>query len=220
MYPSKRALRFSIKSERDKLIEEYAERFGGQENAKIFLLLWYEVVQLLEFWNCERHLFSTENIPVLKRTDGKFWALHQDVLQDRILMCLSRLTDDVASRNHKHLSVYQVERLLNCAGIKKGKNLRDLLKRIRKDCRPIREYRDKVLAHSDLEFHLNPEYKYGLTRGQVDDLVDLLKDAILLTEKAFGLDDDSGWANHTFNRAEHFMQSLQLLLEKNDDEQE
>lgn len=207
LYPSVRAFRFILKPERDKLIEEYAERFGGKRNAEIFLWLWYELVNLIEFWNCECHLFSSENIPVLENTDKKFWAFQQRIMRDGIIMHLSRLTDEVGSGNHERLSVFQVERLFDQAGKERDKELRGLFKRIRKAREPIKECRNDLLAHNDLEFYLNPEHKHSLNGGQVEDLIDLLKKAILLTEKAFGLDDDLGWADHTYNRAERFIRS-------------
>ncbi len=217
MYPSVRAFKFSFN--KNDLVEEYKEVLGGQKNAEIFLCLWIEVVRLLELWNQHNTLFSSENLPVLKNTRERFWAFQQSIMKDAIVLSFSRLTDDIRSGGHEHLSIFQMQKLFDSTGEKDDKKaLSSTFKEIRKRRGSVKAIRNTMIAHNDLRYTLNPtEFTENVSFGELEDLLELLKETIQITENRFGLCDDPGWSDHTYNQAESFLASLRYLQEKSGD---
>jgi hypothetical protein len=151
----------------EKLRETYAHLAGN--------VMWtYGAFEELMF------LFGTsENVDLLNETAPAFFVRYQGLLIDDIVLSLSRMTDEKQSGSRKNPQEnLTLARLLDLPDAQCQQLRTELKKRwakIRDTAKPLRTYRHKRLAHSDLAHVLSPSTKLGGDIGSMNELLDQMK---------------------------------------------
>jgi len=114
-----------------------------------------DVVSLHATWNVYRYLYaSQESVALLNDLAPFAGRTIQDALFDAVLLQITRLGDPAESRGGKDQNL-TLERLINNlptdASSELISNLKDTLTQIRDSTNPLRDHRDKRVAHTDLE---------------------------------------------------------------------
>ena len=154
----------------EKLREIYAHLAGN--------LMWtYGAFEQLMF------LFGTsESLDLLNEHAPAFFARHQDLLINDIVLSLSRMTDEKQSGSRKNPQEnLTLARLLDLPDAQCQQLRTELKKRwakIRDKAKQPRTYRHKRLAHSDIAHHLSPSTRLGagISIGSMKKLLDQISD--------------------------------------------
>jgi len=114
--------------------------------------LWDELVHLHHVWSQYLVLYghSRERVQLLNQTARSFFASLQRLMIREVLLCISRLTDPLKSRDRDNLVLL---RLLEDPELQAHQELRASLQAeiaaIRVHAMPIRKHRNRYIAHLD-----------------------------------------------------------------------
>jgi len=138
-------------------------------------------------WNQFLELFtvSDSQMELLSNTAPGFFGIVRDVLGDDAFITLSRLTDKSATSGQQNLSlVALVELIESDVGGPLGQRTRSILNELLDKVAGIRQWRNKVLAHVDLDRALqyDPPPLARVQRGDIDEAFRLVRE--LLNEVA------------------------------------
>ena len=149
----------------------------------VFMQLLHEVNLVTLKWLTAHELFgvSEERVELLNRTAGGFFSVIQVSLRDDTFISLSRLTDPIQSAGKDNLTLLTLSEHL--AQFRDRQFLESLQKQITDSiakCEGIRIWRNKRLAHSDLNVLLkyDPSPLPGISVKQVDDAIRFIQDVI------------------------------------------
>lgn len=120
------------------------------ELEKIFDRLREEVMWLQVHWTIYDQLFNHSELRYKMVYECSPWAAYciQNALETEIVMSLSRLTDDPGSGDQERLSFQQFHTYLEKSNEKEiAEKLRDRMRNINQKKEPIRDHRNKRLAH-------------------------------------------------------------------------
>jgi hypothetical protein len=121
---------------------------GGQ-----FDRLYNECLFLRTKWEEYRTLFGDKEsrVDLLNAAAGSFFGMVQSIMYEDVILHLCRLTDDptVGRRNRQTLSVRQLPPLINDVGLQQ--HIKKLVSDARKSTEFARDWRDRHIAHRDLE---------------------------------------------------------------------
>ncbi|MHB8869432.1 MAG: AbiU2 domain-containing protein [Thermoleophilia bacterium] len=139
-------------SNRDQILEAM-----GPEMGRVFHLLHDELVWLNMRWALYKQLFtgSSTRIDLLNETAGTFFFVVQGNLWDDVVLGLARLTDPAKSRGGRgseNLSLAALHRFIEDPALRR--DFEELLERARATSDCVRPWRDKRIAHRDLEVAL------------------------------------------------------------------
>jgi hypothetical protein len=128
----------------------------GDDLGTLYYHLWQEVALLNVRWNNFRDLFTApKNIDVMNRTARRFFARLQQTLMSEVMLHLCRLTDPPRSSGRANLTLQALPELLLPEDLRTG--LLPLIDQVVADTEFARIWRNRRLAHNDLERVLNPE---------------------------------------------------------------
>jgi hypothetical protein len=138
----------------------------------IFRSLWEDVVRVHSEWDVFRRLYAdgADTVDLLNKTAPGFFSIVQDALISSILLSIARLTDPKESAGKANLVL---ESLLEHLDERDHPGLKDIVTRklteLRGACRPIRDDRNKRLAHTDRAVRMSPAGQLlpSLTVGDV-----------------------------------------------------
>lgn len=156
--------------------------------------LYYELhnsVSTLQLnWQNYRALFGTspERIDLLNWAASSFFGLLDDILRHDVFMHIARLSDPPQSVGRDNASI---ERLINELSVNAEatfiKGLRTKLKDFQEYCSPIRQLRNRILAHEDLatalQYHADP--LPGISRAFVEDVLGKIRDIMNEIERKY-----------------------------------
>lgn len=149
----------------------------------IWTLLYNETVEVHAYWQLFDKLFggSQDQLDLLNRSAGFCFYVIRDALLTDILLTLSKLSDPAESYGKTNATA---EHLLNeirnlTPAPAPGDKLRSLLQGYIHACKPIREVRNKMLAHLDRATALHTGHLTSMpitTVAQVNEALRALRD--------------------------------------------
>ncbi|MCK4394263.1 hypothetical protein KAX17_15290 [Candidatus Bipolaricaulota bacterium] len=177
-------------------IEEIRAEFLADfptDTGQLAFILWNNIASLHLNWKNYRILFGTslERVELLNHTAAAFFALLERVLRHEVVMSITRLTDPPASDRAGERTNASLQRLIKDLKPYVDSEFHDELdqaaKELRNHCKPIRDLRDKLLAHSDLatalEYHSKP--LPGLSRAYMEDTLERIRNLMGKIEERF-----------------------------------
>ena len=138
---------------------------------KLFKKVDNAVVQISYRWKIYRQLFDSgqENIDILNRRGSNVFNLLQKLIVDDVILSLARLTDPPGSSSNKNASfsnlLHQSRPHLE---VKVYNEIDGLVAKLFDSVRPIRVYRNKVIAHSDLKHVLGKKILPSMTYDELE----------------------------------------------------
>jgi hypothetical protein len=119
-----------------------------RELAEVHHALWNEVAWLHGKWNDFRTLFG--DVDLLNETAPAFFGHLQTIMWEDVLLHICRLTDASQTRQrHRRLTLEQLSRLVKGdSGLRR--QVKSLMKAVRRNCKFAREWRNRLLAHKEL----------------------------------------------------------------------
>ena len=122
-----------------------------------------------------------------KHSPEFFGSLHDILLHD-IVLSIGRLTDPASSGKEKDNASLKMllKRTKNEIGKKAESDLKDALKELSAKSQKIRDLRNKLIAHSDLNIKLGKnEPLPGVSRSEIEDILQLIREIFNLLEGYF-----------------------------------
>lgn len=149
-----------------------------------------DVTHLHLNWQNYRALYGTspERIALLNWAAGSFFGLLEGIMRHDVLLRIARLTDPSHLGQHDNASLAQLIDLLEphvdsalLASLRASHY--DLVEY----CRPIRDLRNRILAHDDLAtaLHYHPEPIPGISRADVEGALQRIRQLITRVEQRF-----------------------------------
>ncbi len=131
------------------VLQDCVDTFGA-DLGPVYDALYNEVLWLHAKWLEYRKLYeSPERVALLNATAPFFFAVAQDTLWHDVLLHITRLTDPAKTGRHQNLSLRRL------ADMTPGKCDTAAVDEAYEQAAFARKYRDKHLAHSDLELSLH-----------------------------------------------------------------
>jgi hypothetical protein len=145
-----------------------------------------EVVWAHAKWQMWNGLYgSRERIEILRTTANGFFSVLQVVLMDDVLLALSRLTDQPGSGQRRNLTLSDLSGRLRELGLIGAQEEFDShLAQARDVCADIRDFRNKHLAHRDLNAALTPSAAESVKPAQVTEALAHIRDMMNAFERA------------------------------------
>jgi len=147
---------------------------------QVFEELKREIIWLHGRWIIYRQLFaeSRKRLDLLNECASSFFYIVQDVLYGEIQVSLSKLSDPAHSGKFKNLSLEQLQLQLEFYGDKHlATGNRLILDELHLKCEPFRLWRNKRLAHLDLDtaMKVSPDPLPGISRQMIEDALELIR---------------------------------------------
>jgi hypothetical protein len=180
-------------------VELKAERVRGlgEELGSVFHARWNEVVQLRWEWRELRTLYAQERAgtDTLNEHAPAFFWLVQHALSGHVLSTIANLTDppETGSSRQPNLTVHRLPPLARAIDAGFGATLETLIREGASIWKPIRTWRNKQLAHLDLDVALErrAEPLPLVQRTDVDSALAALTDIIHAIDKRLQPDADT-----------------------------
>ena len=131
------------------------------------------------YWKLLQDLFGSgeEQLRLLTESAGNFFLWVQRSFVDSLILGLSRLTDEPGSGDKENLVLQRLATAIGKAGDRElARRLRVPMKRIRSAVTDLREYRDKVLAHSDRKTARGDQHTEPIPVQSVEDALSAMRD--------------------------------------------
>jgi len=161
----------------------------SEESEKVFDALWKHITELHAEWKSLLQLFgvSQAQSDFLNKFAGAFFdTVYRTLIRD-ILLGISRLTDPLSTARRDNLVL---ERLATLPEVQEDSALSSKvaakLSEVKAKATSIRDYRNKYLAHLDLEASLGSgsDVLPGIRRQDIDAVLDGFADLFNLIEQA------------------------------------
>jgi hypothetical protein len=141
-------------------------------------------------WKNYRSLFgmSPQRIELLNWAASSFFGLLDGILLHDIVLAIARLMDPPRSFGHDNASL---ARLIDALGPKASPalvgSLQEKLEDLQTLCQPIRDIRNRVLAHEDLATALNyhPDPLPGISRAYIEGVLERIRTFLNEPEENF-----------------------------------
>jgi len=174
------SLQYGLRNSRAKTVGTYKtweevreEGIGlmGPDLGETYILLGASLVELYVKWGLYRAIYGTseERVKLVNRAAGLFFQTVQNSLWDDILVHISRLTDRPKTAGKESLTILRLSSLIECKETLSVCEKHILVAKER--CSFARDWRNRRIAHSDLEHRLNPSSKplEAASRKNIDD---------------------------------------------------
>jgi hypothetical protein len=157
---------------------------------EIFHELRTSVVHLHVNWRSHRSLFRTsrERIEVLNWAASGFFALLDGILLDAVMLAIARLTDPPKSAGKYNACLARLIEMLEPSAEKAfADGLQSKLEQLQEHCEPVRQIRNRVLAHRDLDTVLqyHPDPLPGISQAYIDKVLEEIGQLLGDIEKHF-----------------------------------
>lgn len=191
------------------------ERMMPGEVGTVFHVLWQEVSWMIATWEVFKELYTKgeERADTLTWAAPTFFNLTNRLLTQEIFLALSRLTDPPKGAGRINSSLQKLADALRDAGCEQmAEEVRERVSKISSDCKPIRQRRNRVIAHSDLNTALEPEKELvpGMTIDEIDQAMSAIVELMNYTQA--GIQDSTTHFNTNMISVE--AENLILYLEK------
>lgn len=154
----------------------------GQEEEfeRLFERITDQLTTLRLKWRIYRAFFGTnaERVDLLNSISGTTALILQDALYDDVILSLCRLADSAGEGQKKNDTV---ERLMQyCDDSAARDQLVLSVEELKSACRILRKHRNLHIAHADRRANLNREKAGGISRKQIEDAIEALKNFVSL----------------------------------------
>src|SRR5882724_7653760 len=149
-------------------------RVMGADLGRVYNALSTEFSRFYIKWNLHRQLYgrSTARIDVLNKAAGHFFGVLRRILIDDVLLHLGRMTDPERIAGRDNLTIRRLPALVP-EEIKP--QMEELLAAALTACEPIRPWRNRRIAHTDLGFALFNQLPLGVTLMQLQGALESLQ---------------------------------------------
>jgi hypothetical protein len=146
----------------------------GDDLGRVYNVLWNELSWLHMKWNLFRQLYakSPERVEILKRSGGHFFGVLRRTLADEVMLHLGRMMDPEMTGGRENLTLRRLPSLVPAA--LKGE-LEGLVAAAMKACESVRLWRNRRIAHTDLEWALASDPLPGVTFAQLEAAIGSLR---------------------------------------------
>lgn len=161
----------------------------GEERGQIFYGLWQDTAELQYAWNSYSALFEDRDlIALIKQVASSYFGNLQQILLRDLILRVCRLADPQLSSGKHNLSLKQLENFkINDEDLLV---LRDLHQDLEGKIQPLRDFRNKLGSHNDLEYALGrASLEFTPHVGMIRDGVNYIKDIMRFIESIFNLGD-------------------------------
>jgi len=160
---------------REEILTVFPEGTG-----ELFHELWTNVAHLHLNWKNYRSLFGTspERIELLDWTASSFFGLLDGILRHDVVLAIARLTDPPRSAGKDNASLARlIDMLTPFIDAALVDELRSELKDLQAYCEPVRQLRNRLLAHDDLATALqyHPDPLPGISRAYIEGVLEKLR---------------------------------------------
>jgi len=158
------------------------------DSEKIVVAIWNHITELHAEWKILLALFgaSQAQSDFLNKVAGAFFdTVYQTLIRD-ILLGISRLTDPLSTAGKDNLVLERLAQLPEVvADSTLSSKVTAKLTEVKAEARPIRDYRNKYLAHLDLDASLGPgpDVLPGIKRQDIDVVLQGFSDLFNLIEQ-------------------------------------
>ena len=164
----------------DEVREEILTAFPKGMCGELFHELWTNVAHLHLNWKNYQSLFGTspERIELLNWTASSFFGLLDGILLHNVVLSITRLTDPAQYSGHDRASLARlVDELKPSMDTALHDEILSELKDLQECCKPLREIRNRVLAHNDLatalQYHAEP--LPGISRAYIEGVLEKIR---------------------------------------------
>jgi hypothetical protein len=170
-------------------LREERQRVMGPELGTVFHALWGHVVELHGEFDQFRKLFgSPDTTAVLNDTAGSLFRTVRRVFGEHVLLYVARVTDREETCGHPNLTVKRLPALIADAALKA--EVESILGAAEEKWKPVRDLRNKWLAHLDLLVWTDDPDAEPLTEmsnAAIEDALSTLRDVLAqIEQKYFG----------------------------------
>jgi hypothetical protein len=170
---------------RQQILDEFPPGVG-----ELFYEISTSVAHLHLNWNSYRSLYGTsaERIELLNWAASTFFGLLDGILFHDVILAIARLMDPPRYRDYDRASLERlIEVLRPFLDTTMVDRLQERLQELRTLCQPIRDIRNRVLAHEDLATALNyhPDPLPGISRAYIEDVLEQIRGFLNDTEEHF-----------------------------------
>jgi len=161
-----------------------------EEAGKLFHELWTNVAHLHLNWENYRSLFGTspERIELLNWAAPSFFGLLDGILRHDVVLAITRLTDHAKSAGKATASLARlIDMLTPSMDAAQVAELRSELEDLRSYCEPLRQLRNRLIAHDDLAtaLHYHPEPLPGISRAYIEEVLEKIRQLLGDMEEHF-----------------------------------
>jgi hypothetical protein len=157
------------KDKPDEVREKYLEVLGPTLGT-LYYALYEEVVWLHAKWGQYRILFAgpEERVELLNRVAGFFFYVVETRLWDDVVLHIARLTDPPISAGKKNLTLLRLPSALHLPEL--AADIENLVGQAQKDAEFTRDWRNRRLAHQDLELAMDKRVTPlpGISRANIE----------------------------------------------------
>lgn len=170
---------------REKILTAFPEETG-----ELFYELWINVAHLHLNWKNYRSLFgvSPDRIDLLKWVASTFFGLLDGILLHDLVLAIARLTDPpwTAGKDNASFGLL-LEMLTPHIDPRLTDELRSELDDLQAHCEPIRQTRNRLLAHDDLATALrhHPNPLPGISRAYIEEILERVRNLLGNIEEHF-----------------------------------
>jgi hypothetical protein len=161
----------------------------GEDLGQVYYDLFEELVWLHDKWAqyCELFGKDQQRVELLNKVAPRFFWYLQHTLFDDIQLHLARLTDppQTGSGKNQNLTMRRFTQLI--ADPKFKSEVEKLLEEVEQKCEFARQWRNKVLAHLDVNTRAKPQLLPPRTRKQVKDALEAMRHLMNSIAKHYGL---------------------------------
>jgi hypothetical protein len=163
----------------------------GEDLGQVYYDLVRELVWLHDKWAqyCELFGKDQQRVELLNKMAPRFFRYLQHTLFDDIQLHLARLTDppQTGSGKNQNLTMRRFTQLI--ADPKFNSEVEKLLEEVEQKCEFARQWRNKVLAHLDVNTRAKPQLLPPRTRKQVKDALEAMRHLMNSIAKHYGLEE-------------------------------
>jgi len=147
---------------------------------ELFYKLWNSVAHLHLNWKNYRSLFGTspDRVELLNWVASSFFGLLDGILRHNIVLTIARLTDPPRSAGKDNASLARlVDMLTPFTEPVLVDELRSELEDLQAHCEPLRQIRNRLLAHDDLATALqyHPDPLPGISRAYIEGILEKIR---------------------------------------------
>jgi hypothetical protein len=152
-------------------VKEQCLRTMGPELGSVYDAFRNEVLRLHMKWNQYRQLYarSSQQIDLLNQAAGHFFGLAQEIMLENVVLHLARLSDREKTGGRGNLSLRILPSLVLDEHLAAEVDV--LVNAAISSCQFTRAWRNRLLAHRDLEISLasSGEPLSGVSRAEIED---------------------------------------------------
>ncbi len=173
---------------KQEFIDLYPNNFG-----LLSYYLWYDIATLHQNWKNYRIFYGDKQsvIEVLNDSAPTFFSSLERIMRHEIILSIGRLTDpSFSDRKHKNENaslIRLVEGVIDALNNETKKEVEEDVKRLEVQASKIRNLRNKLIAHSDLQtkLELKPKPLAGISLEEVEEMLKSLRKIFNRIEQKF-----------------------------------